>query len=125
MPTFTLRWTNRSHSNQDWLLSNRDNFHLPPNHVREAQVTINHNYTFQIAVSAHNAFAAANLTYTAGHAQPWTLPSHVPNEWQLAVGAGFVTVRCLLEDVHGSAAAVPEYRPGDVVPIQNEDIRDD
>ena len=114
MADYTIRWANRSNSVQDWQISNGDNFQLRPNFVREVAVTIYNDYTWQIAVSTNGRFAAANLTYTAA-TQTWILDSNTPNEWQLAVGEGIVTVRCFLED----ATEEPEYSPSD--PIQESE----
>lgn len=110
MPRFTLRWANRSHSDQDWMISVGDNFHLRPNYVRTVQVTINRDFTYQIVVSTNGGHAAANLTYTAA-TNTWTLNSHTPNEWQLQVGNNIVTVRCLLEDVNEDSE-MPDYLAG-------------
>ncbi|SJZ96136.1 hypothetical protein SAMN04488128_10248 [Chitinophaga eiseniae] len=104
MADFTLRWANRSQSTQDWIISIPDSFTLPPDYVREAAVTINNNYTFQIAVSTEGGFAAANLTYNSASGN-WTLQSVTPNEWRLSQGNGYVTVACLLNDVYVGGVA--------------------
>lgn len=114
MPTYTVRWANRSNSAQDWQISNGDSFELQPNFVRNVAVTINANNTWQIATSTDGGIAAASLTYTAA-TQAWTLNSATPLEWQLAVGGGIVTVRCLLEDV----TERPEYSPSE--PVKDKD----
>jgi hypothetical protein len=98
MPPFTLRWTNRSGSTQDWIIQNLDQFTLQPDHVRSVNVNLNNNFTFNIAVDTTNTFAAAALTYTAG-TNVWSLNTNTPNEWQLAVGGGLVTLRCMLNAV--------------------------
>ena len=95
MPQFTLRFANRSTSAQDWIIQNLDQFTLQPDFVRSANVTLNNDYTFNIAVNTTNTFAAATLTYTAA-SNAWALNSLTPNEWQLATAVGLVTVRCLL-----------------------------
>jgi hypothetical protein len=110
MPNYTIRWTNRSNSDQDWQIHNGDHFQLQPNFVRSVAIVINNNYAYQIAVSTNGGFAAANLSYTAA-TDTWALNSNTPNEWQLAVGGGNVTVRCLLEDV----AQAPAYAPSEPV----------
>lgn len=104
MANFILRWANRSQSTQDWIINIPDAFTLPPDWVREANVTIHNDYTFQIAVSTEGGFAAANLTYHSG-ANNWTLHSVTPNEWRLSQGNGYVTVACLLNDVYVSEIA--------------------
>jgi hypothetical protein len=97
MPNFTLRWANRSHSTQDWMISNGDNFTLEPDYVRHVQIEITHDYTYHIAVTT-NASAAATLTYTAS-TNEWRLASVTPNEWGFAQGNNIVTVRCKLADI--------------------------
>ncbi|HEX2094558.1 MAG TPA: hypothetical protein VHG28_19290 [Longimicrobiaceae bacterium] len=110
MPQFTLRWANRGTSTQDWNVQNLDQFTLPPDYTRHAGVTVNQNRTFNIAVdTAGFRFTAASLTYTAG-TNGWTLHSMTPNEWQIAVGGGFVTVRCFLSD-STQTGAEPEDLP--------------
>nr|WP_295867535.1 hypothetical protein [uncultured Chitinophaga sp.] len=99
MANFTLRWANRSQSTQDWMINIPDAFTLPPDWVREAAVTINNDYTFQIAVTTQGGFAAADLTYHSATGN-WTLHSHTPAEWRLSQGNGYVTVACLLNDVY-------------------------
>ena len=91
MPQFTLRFANRSMSTQDWMIQNLDQFTLQPDFVRSANVNLNNDYTFNIAVSTDNTFAAAALTYTAA-SNTWALNSQTPNEWQLATAAPIVTM---------------------------------
>jgi hypothetical protein len=107
MPGYTIRWANRSASNQDWQISNGDSFELLPNYVKCATVTINNDYTFQISVTTNGGVAAANLKYTAAN-QTWNLDSNTPNEWQLATGNNIVTVRCFLNDIPQNENK-PEY----------------
>ena len=95
MPPFTLRFANRSTSTQDWIIQNLDQFTLQPDFVRAANVNLNNDYTFNIAVNTDNTFTAAALTYTAA-SNTWALNSLTPNEWQLATAGAVVTVRCLL-----------------------------
>lgn len=102
MPPFTLRWANRSNpgTGQTWQIGGAitDAFQLAADFVRQANVVINNDNTFQIAVFTDGShFAAANVTYTA-NTQAWTLNSNTPNEFQLQTGGGIVTVRCLLND---------------------------
>jgi hypothetical protein len=104
MPAYTLYWTNRSQSDQDWQINNGDTFELQPNFTRRVQIVINNTYTFQIAVTTDGGFAACTLTWTQA-TQTWSLNSMTPAEWQLAAGGANVTVRCLLED----AGDAPEY----------------
>ena len=98
MPNFNLRWVNRSHSTQDWLINNGDGFTLQPDHERSVAITITNDHTYQIAVSTEGGYAHADLTYTA-NTNTWALTSLTPNEWGFAQGNGIVTVRCLLEDI--------------------------
>ncbi len=109
MPLFTIRWANRSNSTQDWRISNGDTFSLQADYVREANININNDYTFQIAVDTDSRFTAAALTYIAA-TQTWQLNSQTPNEWQLATGNKIVTVRCLLENAELTGNEV-EYVP--------------
>ena len=118
MPAYTIRWANRSHSNQDWQISNGDNFSLRPDYVRNVNVTINNDYSFGISVTTDRGVAAATLTYTAA-TQTWALNSFTPNEWRLAVGNNIVTVRCFLEDVD-SEAEEPQYVPSEPI-LDSED----
>lgn len=120
MADFTLRWANRSNSNQDWMISNGDSFTLAPNHVRSVNISINSNYTYQIAVSTEGGFASASLTYTASTGM-WTLNSVTPLEWELAQGGGIVTVRCLLEDVRATVEE-PSYTVVETGPADSEAV---
>lgn len=113
MPIFSLRWANHTDAEQDWMISTGDNFTLHPDHVRTGQVDMITNYVFGIAVTTDGGVAAAELAYTAA-TQAWVLTSHTPNEWELAVGKGVVTVRCLLKNVNASGQGV-EYTAGDPV----------
>ncbi|HEX8432161.1 MAG TPA: hypothetical protein VF625_12785 [Longimicrobium sp.] len=107
MPQFIIRWANRGTSPQDWNIQNLDAFHLDPNYVRPAQINLNANRTYNIAVDTEGPhFAAATLTYTAA-GSTWALTSNTPAEWQLATGGGIVTVRCLLSDP--AVQVQPEY----------------
>jgi len=110
MPVFQLRWVNRSNPGaiQDWQIGGAvaDNFQLQQDYVRAAVLTINNSANFMISVTSANHIAAASLAYTAATNQ-WTLNSMTPNEFQLAVGGGIVTVRCVLNDVQ--AAGRLEY----------------
>ncbi len=112
MPAYTIRWANRSHSVQDWQISNGDAFQLQPDWVRQAQVVVDQTYTFGVSVTTEGGFASCALTWTQG-TQTWSLQSNTPNEWQLAVGGAVVTVRCFLEDV---PVEEPEYSARDPVP---------
>jgi hypothetical protein len=109
MPQFQMRWANRSNpgATQDWQLGGaiHDAFQLQPDFVRSGTLNVSNDTVVQIAVTT-NQFAAANLTYTAS-TNTWALASHTPNEFQLQVGNGIVTVRCLL----GNAAATRHSRP--------------
>jgi len=118
MPIYQVRWTNRSAADQDWQISNGDNFTLRPNYVRLVQVTINNDYTFGIAVSTNGGIAAANLTYTAA-TQSWALTSHTPREWGFDTAGNIVTVRCLLENVNVLNADI-EYSGGQ--PLHEKDL---
>ncbi|WP_206155943.1 hypothetical protein [Chitinophaga fulva] len=109
MANFTMRWANRSQSTQDWMIDIPDAFTLPPDWVREADLIINTDHTFQIAVTTNGGFAAANLTYHSG-ANNWTLHSNTPNEWRLSQGNGYVTVACLLNNVRFSNIAYTASR---------------
>jgi hypothetical protein len=119
MPTFTMRWANRSNpgAEQDWILGGivHENFTLAPDYVASGQLTINANGTVQIAVNSQHHFAAATLTYTAV-GNHWALASNTPNEFQLAAGGNIVTVRCLLND----AAARPPYEAYEAMPTRLE-----
>lgn len=96
MPLYTIRWTNRSNVAQDWIIHHpADQFTLQPNHSRPAQVNMTANWTFRIAVTSPNGFAAADLTYTAATAT-WQIASPTPNEFVLAVNGANVRVTCLL-----------------------------
>jgi len=108
MINYTIRWANRSNSDQDWIISNGDNFELMPNYVRSAAVRINNNYTWQLVVSTDGGNAAASLTYNAS-TQAWAINSHTPNEWALQAGNGIVTVRCFLDDVNDGTKVIPSY----------------
>lgn len=110
MPQFTLRWANRGTSDQDWNIQNLDSFTLQPDYTRRGQITLNANRTFNIAVNTDNRFAAAALTYTAG-TNTWALNSLTPNEWQLAVGGGIVTVRCFLSNANEVEGEDLRYEP--------------
>lgn len=98
MANFLLRWANRSHSDQDWMISNGDQFSLHPDYVRDAHIAVHHDYTLQVVVSTQGGYAHADLVYTA-IANTWTVNSHTPHEWGLSQGNGVVTLRCFLEDV--------------------------
>jgi len=101
MAVFQLRWVNRSNPGavQDWQIGGAvaDNFQLQQNYERAAALNINNSANFMISVSSVSHFAAATLAYTAATNQ-WALNSVTPNEFQLAVGGGNVTVRCMLND---------------------------
>lgn len=99
MANFILRWANRSQSTQDWMIDVPDQFTLAPDYVRNVNVTLNNDYTFQIAVSTEGGFAAATLSYHHASGN-WALHSNTPNEWRLSTGNGYVTVACMLEDVY-------------------------
>ena len=118
MPIYQIRWTNRSAADQDWQISNGDNFTLQPNFVRPAQVTIHNDYTFVIAVSTNGGIAAANLIYTAA-TDSWALTSHTPNEWGFATAGNVVTVRCLLQNVNAFNADI-QYTGGQ--PLHEKDL---
>ena len=118
MPIYQIRWTNRSAADQDWQISNGDNFTLRPNYVRQAQVTIHNDYTFGIAVTTNGGIAAANLTYTA-ETDSWALTSHTPHQWGFGTIGNTVTVRCLLENVNVLNANI-EYN-GDQ-PLHEKDL---
>lgn len=115
MPTFTIRWVNSSNSPQDWIISNGDHFTLQVNHVRSAQITINNNYTYQIAVNTNALFTAASLSYIAA-TQTWQLNSHTPHEWELATGNNIVTVRCYLENASNFTREYDNYLAIDLKP---------
>jgi hypothetical protein len=121
MPQFQLRWVNRSNPGavQDWQIGGAvaDNFQLQQNYERAAALNINNNANFMIAVSSANHFAAATLTYTAATNQ-WTINGVTPNEFQLAVGAGIVTVRCVLNNVQ--VAGRLEYTVMEPAPHRSE-----
>ncbi len=124
MPNFTIRWANRSRSNstQDWMISNGDNFTLPPDWVRAANVVIHHNYTFRIAVDTDAPrHTTAELIYTAA-TNTWALFSLTPNQWQLAVGVvgddNIVSVRCLLEN-ENEEIITPSYEPFEAEPAND------
>jgi hypothetical protein len=114
MPDFTLRWVNRStnNSSQDWQIYMFDNFTLQPNYAREAGITLHNDRTFQIAVNTTNTFVAAALTWTAA-TNTWTLNSVTPNEFQLQVGGGYVTVRCLLNAIAQDSREGVAYTPSE------------
>lgn len=115
MPQFILRWANRGTSTQHWQVFRKDEFTLPQDYVRPVTVTITNDYTFNVAVVTESAaIAVTKLTYSAAGNQ-WMLDTTTPNEWQLAQGNGFVTVRCLLSD-----AAIEEEFPGDYDPVPPE-----
>lgn len=102
MPDFTLRFANRGTSTQDWTIQHLDQFTLDPNWVLEATITLHNDRTFNVAVDTPSPhFAAASLAYTAA-TDSWTLQSNTPNEFQLAVGGGLVTLRCFLSDTAGA-----------------------
>ena len=97
MANYTLRFANRSHSIQDWMIYRFDSFQLNPDYVRSANVTIHNDYTYNIVVSTDGGYAHVDLNYNAT-TQVWSIQSHTPNEWEIAQGNGIVTLRCLLED---------------------------
>lgn len=98
MPDFNIRWTNRGPDTQDWQVrhgSRIDDFTLPPNFSRSVNVRLARDFTFQIAVSTENRFAAANLSYNAA-TRRWSLSSNTPNEFDLEVQGQTVRVTCFL-----------------------------
>jgi len=97
MPVYTVHWANRSRIDQDWIVSNGDNFLLTPKHVRLINIYPNDDRNYIIAVSASDAYVSANLSYSAD-LQAWSLNSHTPNEWQLITSHGNVTVNCFLKN---------------------------
>lgn len=111
MANFTLRFANRSHSTQDWMIHTFDNFQLDPDYVRSADVRINHDYTFRIVVSTDGGFAHADLSYNA-ETNVWSIQTNTPNEWQIEQGNETVTVRCFLED-QNAIEQLPQYDSDD------------
>jgi hypothetical protein len=98
MANYKLRFANRSNAVQDWMIYRFHSFQLNPNYVQSSNVTIHHNYTYQIVVSTDGGYAHVDLIYNSV-ARLWSIQTNTPNEWQLAQGNNIVTLRCLLKNV--------------------------
>lgn len=98
---FTIKWINKSKSTQDWMIYQTDNFTLDPQTERVADISINHSYAYQLAVTTDGGFAACNLNYDAT-SNKWSLSSKTPMEWQFVPPSGsegVIVLSCLLENV--------------------------
>jgi len=95
MLAYTLHWANQSAANQDWIISNVDNFLLAPKHNQLTNIFPCDDRNYIIAVSADETYASANLRYAAD-IQTWSLNSHTPNQWQIITRNRNITINCFL-----------------------------